>query len=1460
MLLVFFKGFFKVLLWLLIVAILLVCAALVVCLPVAWLDWTPGEGLLLLAAIIAGGFFVWYLRRARRIRRETRLFDATTNAAADAQTQKKEAYSRVRTLWSGVLHSLRTTQLAQKGNPLYAQPWGVILGGAGVGKTQAVRSSRLVNNLGVGGSRLSGEDLPCSVWFLRDIALIDPKGEKTGTGEANSDFEYLLDMLAASRSREPLNCVVLTIGADDLLKWHADDLQLYGRQLSCEVDGIYRRFGCSIPIYVLVTKLDRIYGMRELAQALPDSILSQAMGCVNPAPNRPAEGFLDESFEDMTRHLRHLRLHMAYTGDGDQAAISAAPDGFSMLLPGLRAFIRGVFTVNPYLHPLAMRGLFFGAGCNEGEPLSLKLQELGIQPPAKDPEEEDWSRENRLVMFLGDFFGKILPADRGYFRPLPEYARINAIKNNLGALVALCIGFACSLGLSAAFLKQYSVLHAITNNSTWQALPDYPPAQIRQIPDDQELARVLYQLSSLDKQLKNLQQQERGLWWTRPFMLGGVNALQRQLEKSYARQFRQYVINVIDLRINKDDPLTKSGQNAAERTGAYYEYIVRRCNLSRLAAQEQIAPAVFQKYPAPTASILRALGSQLPIDAELSLPELYQRYYLCQHDKALLHDEAQALNRELIALLRTGPRTLDWLTPWANQLDQLADVNLQQFWNATGGLQQGDQVAVLCIQRGYTAQGSREILSFVQQIQDAVLSVRMDEVERQSLVADINQRAAAAFKLYKQQTYAAWLDFAGKMRLGRILLTSEDEFSFVAGNCAALNGPYEHFLDRMLSELYIIAANDIQQLPNWIRLVSQYRKLRLEASTTRLVGSSASIAGAAVNYATQVENMLRQQPSPLVMPQTAPNPSSAFAAYCKGLLQSGPPPGNLIREVAYGKASVLFGGKGTLPTTDPETSPPAGDAKPTSQQNQSLKQAVDGFLLLQRAMQYTNATAEEQVVWSCIRGPLDLVTDYNLFEAGRVVNKFWSDTVLADISSVPPLQVPEELFGKKQGRVWSWLKGAAPFFASDTANNFLPKIVAGYRFPLIYAQVSPVLTKGARGAWGLKQQYSLSVTAQPVDVNERANTLPTGVTLTLFAVDGPQTMRNLNYSSSRTFIWKPSEGGRTELRIEFPSFALIKTYDGPYGFARFCGDFARGTHVFTQADFPDAAQLLRDMCISYLKVSYVFDSQQMEPIVRINSLFDVSVPAQVAPDFAQWQQDFRDQNLTKNGAPISTHVDTIHFAPISNDGTRLQPITGDQNAKAFEGQVTPASIKNESIAPEAALVPAVTQNAMAAPADPNRSEKPRAANTASVPQQAVQSAQNAQNSRPLFGTHNEITANKVAIRPAQITASPEMCEAGANTTGAKPGNVYVNTTTQAAGATTNGQQVVINTVMDLPELNDSRIPLASSAAYQEPVIIVDKIPEKPVPGRVYMLRSAIAEISCEQEPMMQLPAPVYAGH
>ena len=116
-------------------------------------------------------------------------------------------------------------QKRRSGHSLYDLPWYVIIGAPGSGKTTALVNSGLKFPIeqrsgkaalrGVGGTR------NCDWWFTDQAVLLDTAGRyTTQDSDASADsaaWAEFLALLRKYRGRRPINGVILTISAQDLM-------------------------------------------------------------------------------------------------------------------------------------------------------------------------------------------------------------------------------------------------------------------------------------------------------------------------------------------------------------------------------------------------------------------------------------------------------------------------------------------------------------------------------------------------------------------------------------------------------------------------------------------------------------------------------------------------------------------------------------------------------------------------------------------------------------------------------------------------------------------------------------------------------------------------------------------------------------------------------------------------------------------------------------------------------------------------------------------------------------------------------------------------------------------------------------------------------------------------------------------------------------------------------------------
>src|SRR5882672_890490 len=306
-----------------------------------------------------------------------------------------------------------------RGKDLYKLPWYAIVGEPGSGKTEAIRHSNVGfppgmqdEFQGVGGT------INMNWWFTNQAVLLDTAGrlmfEDVKPGET-SEWKEFLALLKKNRPNCPINGLFLVIPSDSLIKDSADAIQKKAGKIAQQLDVIQRVLDVRFPVFVVVTKCDKINGFREFFDGLTDPQLQhQMMGWSNPdpldAPFKPE--LVDKHLDQVAARLRRRRLGLLRdpvpeNSDGRRTdevdSLFALPHSLELLSSRLRRYLETIFIAGEWsAKPLFLRGVYFSSSMREGSALDAELAEaigVGVEDL---PEGKVWERDR--AYFLRDLF------------------------------------------------------------------------------------------------------------------------------------------------------------------------------------------------------------------------------------------------------------------------------------------------------------------------------------------------------------------------------------------------------------------------------------------------------------------------------------------------------------------------------------------------------------------------------------------------------------------------------------------------------------------------------------------------------------------------------------------------------------------------------------------------------------------------------------------------------------------------------------------------------------------------------------------------------------------------------------------------------------------------------------------------------------------------------------------------
>lgn len=287
--------------------------------------------------------------------------------------------SKMRASFSAAVVSLQGSKRGAVN--LYQLPWYIIIGPPGAGKTTVIVNSGLNFPLagrfekklrGVGGTR------NCD-WFITDEAvLLDTAGRyTTQDSDAAADrtgWLEFLHLLRKHRSRRPINGVILALSAKDLVTLGESDRQRHVESIRHRLAELTHELRISLPVYLVLTKVDLIAGFSEFFDDLTAEGRAQVWGvtfALQLSRSGNAAAQLGAEFDNLIERLsaRTLLRLEAERDVNRRARIFAFPGQLAAIKGSLTALVTEVFEGADPSRGVLLRGMYLTSGTQEGTPI-----------------------------------------------------------------------------------------------------------------------------------------------------------------------------------------------------------------------------------------------------------------------------------------------------------------------------------------------------------------------------------------------------------------------------------------------------------------------------------------------------------------------------------------------------------------------------------------------------------------------------------------------------------------------------------------------------------------------------------------------------------------------------------------------------------------------------------------------------------------------------------------------------------------------------------------------------------------------------------------------------------------------------------------------------------------------------------------------------------------------------------
>ena len=370
----------------------------------AFADYYPFESatarIVLFLFFVALRFALKLLRRWRGQQVSSQLAAAVVQQAAAEPSRPSAEAVQLRERFEEAITVLKGAQ--RSGHGLYDLPWYVIIGAPGSGKTTALLNSGLKfpleQRVGKGALRGVGGTRNCDWWFTDEAVFLDTAGRyTTQDSDADSDsaaWREFLSLLVKHRRRRPVNGVILTISAQDLMTQGERGRESHVAAARHRLNELNEQLRIQLPVYVMVTKCDLVAGFTEYFEDLTQEGRSQVWGVTFPydqtLKGEAASAYASE-FDQLMARL-NARVFARIEEDRDarrRARLFAFPQQIAALRESLSQFVGEVFASTRMDQQILLRGVYFTSGTQEGTPIDRLLgaigRRYGVAPDAVAP-------------------------------------------------------------------------------------------------------------------------------------------------------------------------------------------------------------------------------------------------------------------------------------------------------------------------------------------------------------------------------------------------------------------------------------------------------------------------------------------------------------------------------------------------------------------------------------------------------------------------------------------------------------------------------------------------------------------------------------------------------------------------------------------------------------------------------------------------------------------------------------------------------------------------------------------------------------------------------------------------------------------------------------------------------------------------------------------------------------------
>ncbi|VXB03744.1 putative type VI secretion system protein [Pseudomonas sp. 8AS] len=337
---------------------------------------------------LAWGLFIVFIswRANQRKKAEADDVDAQERLRRDGLISEEQVELRGR--FKQALRTLKSSSLYRGRSDKWRNelPWYLLIGPQGSGKTSLLDFSGLDFPLSKGDAQRLTKDVGgtryCNWHFADHAVLLDTAGRYLNQPDVAVDsraWHTLLNLLRKRRAR-PLNGVLVNIPVDSLLYHNELELENLARQVRQRLHEIHAELRVEVPVYLVLSKADKILGFDEFFDQLSREESDQVLGAsLRKEQNATEAGVIRQEFEELLRRLNSqviLRMHQERDTQR-RGRILDFPHQLGQLGERLCLFVELAFSGNRYQRSSHLRGFYLTSAPQLSDALDPSTTSIG---------------------------------------------------------------------------------------------------------------------------------------------------------------------------------------------------------------------------------------------------------------------------------------------------------------------------------------------------------------------------------------------------------------------------------------------------------------------------------------------------------------------------------------------------------------------------------------------------------------------------------------------------------------------------------------------------------------------------------------------------------------------------------------------------------------------------------------------------------------------------------------------------------------------------------------------------------------------------------------------------------------------------------------------------------------------------------------------------------------------------